>query len=97
MAKPVASTKGKKKKWFSILAPKMFGGAIIGETIVYDVGLMKGKTITQNPSMLMNLPSDAARVNANVKFEVTGVQDDKATTSVIAYNMMPSTIKRLVR
>ena len=66
VSKQPVSTKIKKKNWYQIVAPKIFNGAMLGETIVYDQNAMVGKTVTQN---LMNLTNDSKRQNVNIKFE----------------------------
>ena len=83
-----------KKEWYPILAPKMFGNTILGETCVYEPEQMIGKGITQS---LMNLTNDVKRQNVNINFKVFDVQNGKAFTNVIGYHMVQSSIKRLVR
>ena len=92
MAEQVA--KLKKKQWYSILAPKQFENAVIGETLVYEPQQMLGKTLSHS---LMNLTNDTKRQNINIHFKVTEVEDDKAKTSIIGYQIIPSTVKRFVR
>ena len=87
-------SKIKKKLWYPIVAPKMFENAVLGETIVYDPNAMIGKTLTAS---LMNLIHDVKRQNVNIHFKVVGVEDGKATTSIVGYQIVPSSVKRLVR
>ena len=85
--------KKKKKKWFSVFAPKNFGGAEIGESYVADSQNLIGKTIRVNLS-------NVARVRGNnirIKFEITKVTEDKAQTEPIVYQMLSSHINRIVR
>lgn len=89
-----AKTKIRKKRWFPILAPKLFREGVLGETIVDDPQLMMGKTLTQN---LMNLTGDVRRQQVNIKFIVTKIQNDHALTEVIGYHLMPASVRRLVR
>src|SRR3989338_7988432 len=83
-----------KKSWRQIVAPKMFNEMALGETLGYTPEEMLGKRVVYN---LMNLTKDVKRQNIVITFEVTGIQDGKGTTSVIAYTMVPSSVKRLVR
>lgn len=92
MAEQVA--KIKKKQWYSILAPKQFENAVIGETLVYEPGAMLGKTLSHS---LMNLTNDMKRQNVNIRFKVVEVEGDKAKTSIIGYQIVPSSVKRFVR
>ncbi len=83
-----------KKGWYPILAPKIFGNVILGETHVYEPEQMIGKSITQN---LMNLTNDVKRQNINVNFRVANVQNNKAYTNIVGYSMAQSSIRRLIR
>ena len=87
-------TKAKKKQWFPIVAPKQFEEAVIGETLVYDPESMIGKTLSHN---LMNLTDDIKRQNINIHFKVTELDNNRAKTTIIGYEIMPSSVKRFVR
>ena len=86
--------KVKKKQWYSIVAPKQFEDAVIGETLVYDPEAMIGKTLSHN---LMNLTNDTKRQNINIHFKVTELDNNKAKTAIIGYEILPSSVKRFVR
>jgi len=83
-----------RKEWYPIFAPRVFNNAFLGETHVYESRQMMGKGLTIN---LMNLTNDAKRQNININFEVVDVQNGKGLTNVIGYNMVQSSIKRLIR
>jgi len=83
-----------KKEWYPILAPKIFGNVVLGETPAFEPGLMLGKGLTKN---LMSLTNDAKRQNININFEIINVQNGKAFTDVVGYYMAQSSIRRLVR
>ena len=89
-----STSKIRKKIWYPILAPKMFHNVELGETFVYEPNAMIGKTITQN---LMNLTNDIKKQNVNMKFEVESIENNKAKTKIIAFNIVPATVKRLAR
>ena len=88
------TAKVKKKQWYSIVAPKQFEDAVIGETLVYDPEAMIGKTLSHN---LMNLTNDTKRQNINIHFKVTELDNNKAKTAIIGYEILPSSVKRFVR
>ena len=90
----MAKTKVAKKKWYPIVAPKIFRNVILGETIVYEPEKMVGKGLSQN---LMILTNDVKRQNINISFEIVKVVNDKAFTEISGYNMVQSSVKRLVR
>ncbi len=96
--KPIVKKKAllskKKKFWFQIVAPDIFGKAVIGETIIEDSKQLVGKCIQLS---LMSLMGDMKKQNINVTFRVDKVLDGKGQTQLIAYDVTPSSIKRLVR
>lgn len=98
MAKKTKDTKSllkwKKKRWYKIVAPKAFREVVLGESFVLEASSLVGKTVKAN---LMNITGNARKQNINVKFEVTEIQNDKALTKVVSYEMISSAIKRLVR
>ena len=87
-------TKLKKKQWYPIIAPKQFDNIVIGETLVYEPSQMVGKTLSHS---LMNLINDNKRQNVNIHFKVVEIDDNKAKTNVMGYEIVPSTVKRFVR
>ena len=88
------ATKIKKKKWYSIIAPKMFRNVFLGETYLTEPKLALDKTITKN---LMDLTNDVKKQNMNLKFAIDHVEGDKAHTKMIGFNMINSSVKRLTR
>jgi len=94
MAEQKASTKVKKKTWFALIAPKIFNEQQIGETVASEPKSVVGRTFLQN---LMSLTNDIKKQNVNVKFEVEKVESTRAMTRIVGYEIMPSSIKRMVR
>ncbi len=96
--KPIIKKKAllskKKKLWFQILAPDIFGKALIGETLIEESKNMVGKTIQLS---LMNLTGDMKKQNVNITFRVNSVTEGKGQCTVISYDIAPASIKRLVR
>jgi len=85
--------KVKKKHWFPIIAPKMFGERVMGETYVVNSELIKGKHISYN---LKNLGGYRVKQNIDIKFVVDEVKEGKAYCKTIGYSLLKSSIKRLV-
>lgn len=92
MAEQVA--KLKKKQWCNIVAPKQFENAVIGETLVYEPNAMLGKTLSHS---LMNLTNDMKRQNINIRFKVVEIDGDKGKTSIVGYQIIPSSVRRFIR
>ncbi|MBW2980656.1 hypothetical protein KY360_04525 [Candidatus Woesearchaeota archaeon] len=86
-------TKGK-KQWYQIVAPAMFRNRTIGEILLLEPSPFIGKTFAVN---LMNITNDIRKQNTNVFFEASGFKEGKINTKVCGYEIMPSSIKRLVR
>jgi small subunit ribosomal protein S3Ae len=84
----------KKKKWYSMVAPKAFNSAFLGESTVYEKQNMLGKTVVVN---LMNLTGESKNQNVNLKFKVASLQGDQAETEIVSYVLSPAFIKRIVR
>ncbi|MFH0977757.1 MAG: hypothetical protein V1837_00500 [Candidatus Woesearchaeota archaeon] len=87
-------TKIKKKKWFSLVAPRLFSEQLLGETFIEDPKTLMNRYVTVN---LMGLTGDPKKQSVNVTFKVVNVKDNKGYAECIAYEMSPSSIKRMVR
>jgi small subunit ribosomal protein S3Ae len=94
MAKQAAAEKVRKKKWFPILAPKLFSEHVIGEIPLYEPESLAKRGLTVN---MMNLTGDPKSQHINVKLRVNEVKEGKGLTEILGYEIMPSSIKRLVR
>lgn len=92
--KKTTQTKVKKKKWFSVISPKLFNNVALGESYVADSEQLKGKYITANLSIITG---NMRRQNVNMHFRVTKVVEGKAETEVIGYSLIIAALKRLVR
>lgn len=95
-AKKQATTvlKWKKKKFYPIISPMYLGEKVVGETPVFDPSLLVGRKATVN---LMSITGQPSKKDISVTFEVTGIQDAKAQTNLVRYEIMPTSIKRMVR
>src|SRR3989338_8353715 len=83
-----------KKKWYTILAPKLFNEMPVGETCALNPNSLMGRVVIINVGAALN---DMKKQNTNLKCVITGVKDDRATTAIKGYFLMPSHIKRLSR
>ena len=97
MAKKVkkkATTKVKKKKWISIIAPKLFLEQQLGETPVVELEDLVGRTVTIN---MMTLTRDPKKQGQSATFVVTGMRNDRAVTEMKSFRILPSSMKRMIR
>ena len=89
-----ALAKSIKKRWCNIVSPEMFRDFVIGETFVAEPSSIVGKTLSIN---LMTLTNDIKKQNINLKFLVNKIQNDTGIANVIGYELVPSSVRRLVR
>ena len=70
---PIEKTtiKVKKKKWFEIVAPKLFDERVIGETTALEPDKLIGKPVLIN---LMALTNDPRKQNVSIKFNIESVK-----------------------
>lgn len=97
MAKKVVKKAGKakvKKKWVPVFAPKSFNGVSLGETHVGDPNAAIGKTIRAN---LMHIAGDMRKQGIEIRFDIVKVADGRAETAVTGYELLPTSMKRIVR
>lgn len=94
VSKKQSAVKIRKKKWLTIIAPKLFNEQPLGETPTYENESVVGRHLTYN---LMNLARDAKKQAINLRFKVKEVIGEKAFTEFIGYEILPSAVRRLVR
>ncbi|MBI3033706.1 hypothetical protein HYY72_00935 [Candidatus Woesearchaeota archaeon] len=94
MVEQKQALKAVKKKWFLIYASKSFDEALIGESLVVSPSELVGRIVTVN---LMSLTDDIRQQHINLKFKVAAAENDRATAELVAFEVMPAAIKRLVR
>tara|TARA_Y100000310_G_scaffold339088_1_gene430652 strand:- start:650 stop:1216 length:567 start_codon:yes stop_codon:yes gene_type:complete len=85
--------KRKKKRWFTIVATKYFNNTEIGETTATEPSLLIGKNVSVN---LMNLTQDIKSQNTKITFKIKEVKDEKALTDLVKYEVVPSSVRRMV-
>ncbi|NQV08477.1 hypothetical protein HQ529_01345 [Candidatus Woesearchaeota archaeon] len=86
--------KVKKKRWFPVFTIKEMGERFICELHTSDPQTLEGKTIVAN---LMNITGNPKNQNVNLKFEIYKINPEKGFAKPVSYNMVPSSIKRMIR
>lgn len=98
MAKPQTrlkvADKWKRKRWFHLVSPKVFGEQVVGETPADSPDLVKGRTVEVN---LMMLTGNIKTQNIYMTFEVTNVQGANAYMEVKRFELQQASIKRRIR
>lgn len=87
-------SKGKKKKWFKIIAPKSFNNQVLGESYIYDSKQLLGKNLKVN---MMTLSRDPKQQHLNLSFEIKQIDGDKGLTRLKGFEISPAFLKRIVR
>ncbi len=90
----VKGKKARKKKWFTLVTDGLFGNAFLGESLVYGSQDLNGRIMAVN---LMTLTNDMKQQSHSVRFKINEIREDTAIGSLISYEIMPSSIKRMVR
>jgi ribosomal protein S3AE len=86
--------KTEKKKWFLIVAPKLFHNQVVGEILLSNPSDAVGRIVPVN---LANLARDPRRQHIIIKLKTNNVAGEKIHTEPIGYEISPSFIKRMVR
>ena len=86
--------KSKGKKWYTILAPKMFGKVEIGRTVTDDPEKIVGRKISVS---LMNLLNDFRKYYMKFSFRVVSIDGEHAITEFDGSECVRDYIYRMVR
>ncbi|MBW3019491.1 hypothetical protein KY329_04895 [Candidatus Woesearchaeota archaeon] len=94
--KIIKKTKSKvvKKKWYNIVAPKIFNEAPAGEILLAEPEAAKGRIMKTS---LMTVTGDPTKQNQSINLKLTSFSDGKYFTEVTGYKLLPAAVKRLVR
>ncbi len=84
----------KTKRWVDIMAPTMFGEQKIGETLSSAPDSIVGRTIEVPLSKLIG---DFSKQHVTLKFQVTDVQDKKASTRFLGHSITREYMRSLIR
>jgi len=90
----VSRIKVKKKIWYKILAPKLFGQKEIGESYLASTDNAMGRTLKIN---LKDLTGNVKDQNGYVVFDITKVSGTMLQTAVRGYELTAAFVKRSVR
>lgn len=85
--------KAKRKEWFTIIAPKIFGEKEIGRTIVSDAASLIGRKVVVN---LVDLTDDFSKYYLKLSFKISKLEGDKAFTKFDGSECLRDYISRMV-
>lgn len=84
----------KKKRWYSVQAPKVLNNVVVGETPSADPALLEGRVVSINMSNVMR---NIKKNNLVVKFKIIEVKGNECLTDFVGYEIVPAHVKRLVK
>src|SRR3989344_2631054 len=93
-AKKVSKIKIKKKLWYKIVAPRLFGQKEIGETYLTSPDSALGRSMKIN---LRDLNGNVKDQNSYISFKVNKADGSLLRTSTTGYELTPTYVKKLVR
>jgi small subunit ribosomal protein S3Ae len=93
-SKKQGTPKIRKKKWLTLIAPKLFNEQAMGETPTYEDETVIGIHLVKS---LMDLTRDVRKQTIKVRFKVREVINENAFTDFIGYELLPSSLRRMVR
>ncbi|HID60424.1 MAG TPA: 30S ribosomal protein S3ae [Hadesarchaea archaeon] len=92
--KRVLKKSWREKKWFEIIAPPMFGGAKIGETLALEPNQLIRRVFE---TTLGDLIEDFSKSHIKLYFQVNGVNGTKSATTFAGHEMARDYIRSQVR
>ncbi len=86
--------KWKSKSWYRIVAPEIFDGAVVGETVASDPETLLGRVTEIS---LQDLTGDFSRTHIKVKLNINGVRGGECKTRFVGHDMTSDYVRRLTR
>ncbi|BDB97682.1 30S ribosomal protein S3ae [Saccharolobus caldissimus] len=86
--------KWKLKKWYTILAPKVFGEVPLGSTPAYDISSAIGRKVE---TTLYDLTGDFSQVYVHLYFKIIGSDGDRLITRFAGHELSRDYLRSLIR
>ena len=86
--------KWKAKEWYTIHAPQMFNGTVVGETPSADPENLIGRTTEVT---VQDLNGDFSKMHIKLKFQITEVDGHDAKTDFVGHEFTSEYVRRLTR
>lgn len=83
-----------KKQWYEIVAPKMFGSKVIGETLAVEPKSLVGRVLEVS---LLDVIRDYSKFYIKLRFQIERVDGQKALTKFIGHDIMAERVSRMVQ
>ncbi len=86
--------KWKSKSWYRIVAPEIFDGVVVGETVASDPESLLGRVTEIS---LQDLTGDFSRTHIKVQLKINGIRGGECRSRFIGHDMTTDYIRRLTR
>ena len=83
-----------KKQSYEVMAPKMFGGKLIGETVASDVKQLVGRVLDVS---LIDISNNYSKFYVKVRLKIDSVEGNKAHTKLVGHDVMRERVYRMVQ
>ncbi|MBI2972010.1 MAG: 30S ribosomal protein S3ae [Candidatus Aenigmarchaeota archaeon] len=83
-----------KKQWYDIVAPKLFGERVIGETLSSDPKTLIGRKVEVS---LLDIAKDFQKFYIKLLFQIERVEGSKAYTVFVGHDCLRERIYRMVQ
>lgn len=90
----VVKDKWKLKKWYEVIAPKVFGEVVLGTTPADDPLKLIGRVMEVT---LYDITGDLTQVHIHLYFQIIEVKDNKAYTRFKGHELSRDYMKSLIR
>ncbi|MFH1396260.1 MAG: hypothetical protein ABIG93_02580, partial [archaeon] len=94
LKKKQVKIKVKKKTWFKVLAPAIFGMKEIGESYLTTAENAVGRLMKVN---LRNLTGSMRDQNVYITLKISGTKGSALQTQAVGYELVPIFLKRIIR
>lgn len=84
----------KTKKWYDLIAPKMFGEKKIGETLISTPSGLVGRVVE---STLRDITGDFSKQHIKLRFQVTDVKEGIVNTKFAGYSLSREYMRSQIR
>jgi len=83
-----------RKTWYEIIAPKMFGSGVIGETLAADSRQLVGRMMDVS---LIDISRNYSKFYVKVRLRIDSVEGGKAHTKLVGHDVMRERVYRMVQ
>lgn len=86
--------KWRAKEWYKVIAPEMFGGQQIAETVSGDPSLLQGRVVSV---ALQDITGDFSKMHIKLRLRINRVAGFEAHTEFVGHDITSDYIRRLTR